>query len=254
MDGTATRKQVKITYRGPGGEGSIKLVLFTPNNAGKPAPCFVLICNRPADANIDPERKHKSPCWPAEQMIARGYAAAAFYNGDVDPDKDDGFKDGVHGIFDPQSGRKPDSWGTIAAWAWGASRVMDYLVTDPAIDPMKIGVVGHSRGGKTALWAGAEDERFAMVVSNCSGNTGAMLARRRQPKAETIAVINKSFPHWFNENYKQYGGREDALPIDQHMLAALIAPRLLYIASKTQDLWADPEGEFLTGVYASPAY
>jgi hypothetical protein len=253
MEGKATLKLVRIAYAGRGGQGSIRLVLFTPNNAPAPAPCFLLICNRPTD-NIDPTREKKSPFWPAEQMIERGYAAAAFHNADVDPDKHDGFKDGVHGIFDNPGERAPSAWGTIAAWAWGASRVMDYLETNPEIDPKRVGVVGHSRGGKTALWAGAEDPRFAMVVSNDSGCGGAALARRKQPKAETVARINKSFPHWFNDNYKRYSDREDELPVDQHMLAALIAPRLLYIASASEDLWADPEGEFLSGVHASPVY
>jgi dienelactone hydrolase len=253
MDGAATRKQVRISYRGPGGEGAIKLVLFVPTQV-KPAPCFLLICNRGA-SNIDPTRTIKSAFWPAEQIVARGYAAAAFLNADVDPDFHDGFTNGVHGIFDPRGGKRPpDAWGTIAAWAWGASRAMDYLASDPDIDARRVAVIGHSRGGKTALWAGAEDERFAFVISNDSGCGGAALARRRQPKAETIAAINRSFPHWFCENYRRYNNREDDLPVDQHMLAALIAPRLLSIASASEDLWADPEGEFLSGVEASRVY
>ena len=253
MDGTATRKQVKIAYRGPGGEGAIKLVLFVPVEA-KPAPCFLLICNRGA-TNIDPTRAIKSPFWPAEQIVARGYAAAAFLNADADPDFHDGFTNGVHGLFDPPGVKRPaDAWGTIAAWAWGASRVMDYFETDPDIDAKRVAVIGHSRGGKTALWAGAEDERFAFVISNDSGCGGAALARRRQPKAETIAAINRGFPHWFCENYRRYNNREDDLPVDQHLLAALIAPRLLCIGSASEDLWADPEGEYLSGLEASPVY
>ena len=250
MEGKATRKQVKISYKGPGGEGAIKLVLFIPNQAPKPAPCMLLICNRPT-TNIDPTRATKSPFWPAEQMIERGYAAAAFYNGDVVADKFDKFQSGVFSIFDKEP-RAADAWGAIAAWAWGASRVMDYLETDPAIDAKHVAVVGHSRGGKTALWAGAEDERFAMAVSNDSGSTGAAIAREKG--GESVAVINKAFPHWFNENYKAFGGRENELPVDQHMLAALIAPRLLYIASASEDAWADPKNEFLSAVHASPVY
>jgi hypothetical protein len=251
MGGKATRKQVKITWRGPGGEGAMRLVLFTPNDAKKPAPCFLLICNRPAAANIDPTREVKSPFWPAEEIVARGYAAAAFFNGDVAPDKEDGFKSGVYPIYDAAP-RPADAWGAIAAWAWGASRALDYLVTDPAIDGQRVAVVGHSRGGKTALWAGAEDERFAMVVSNDSGCTGAALARGKT--GEHIRDINHSFPHWFDQNYKAFDGREEALPLDQHMLAALIAPRLLYIASASEDTWADPKSEFLSGVHASPVF
>jgi hypothetical protein len=253
MDGAATRKRVGISYRGPGGDGGINLLLFVPRQS-RPAPCFLLICNRSV-TNIDASRAFRSPFWPAEQIVSRGYAAAAFLNSDVDPDQHDGFTNGVHGIFDPPGKpRAGDAWGTIAAWAWGASRVLDYLETDPLIDSRRVAVIGHSRGGKTALWAGAEDERFAFVISNDSGNTGAMPARRRQPKAETVAIINRQFPHWFCENYRRYNDHEDQLPVDQHMLAALIAPRLLAIGSASQDLWADPEGEYLTAVHASPVY
>jgi dienelactone hydrolase len=244
MEGAATRKQVAISYRGPGGEGTIHLMLFTPNHV-KPAPCFLLICNR-SGTNIDISREIKSGFWPAEEMVRRGYAAAAFLNSEVDPDFDDGFTNGVHGIFDPMGGRAPDAWGTLAAWAWGASRVMDYLETDPAIDAKRVAVVGHSRGGKTALWAGASDDRFAMAVSNESGAGGANLARRRMPKTESVAAITKRFPYWFNANYRNYADNEDALPIDQHMLGALIAPRLLYVASAEGDVWADPQGEFIS--------
>ena len=254
MDGAATRKQVRIAYRGPGGEGSLRLLLFVPARARRPAPCFLLICHRPPE-NMDPARAVRKPFWPAEEIVARGYAAAAFQTADLDPDRHDGFTNGVHGIFDDKGKpRPPDAWGTIAAWAWGASRAMDYLVTDPDIDARRVAVLGHSRGGKTALWAGAEDERFALVISNDSGCTGAQVVRRRTRGAETIAMINKNFPHWFCENYKRYGEREDELPVDQHMLAALIAPRLLYIASAAADAHAGPEAEFASAVGAGPVY
>ena len=251
MEGKATRKQVRIGYHGPGGTGAIRLVLFVPNERSGPAPAFLLICNR-SITNIDASRQIRSDFWPAEQIVARGYAAAAFFNGDVVADKHDGFKSGVHAIFDPPSGRQSNSWGTIAAWAWGASRVMDYLETDQSIDARRVAVVGHSRGGKTALWAGAEDERFTFVVSNDSGSTGAAVSRNK--KGEQIANINKGFPHWFCDNYKRYNGREDALPVDQHMLIALMAPRLVYVASAAEDTWADPANEFLATVQASPVY
>ncbi|HWI56293.1 MAG TPA: prolyl oligopeptidase family serine peptidase [Bacillota bacterium] len=251
LEGKATRKQVKIAYQGPGGEGAIRLVLFIPNDSPKPAPCFVLICNRGPE-NIDPTRKVKSPFWPAEQIVARGYAAAAFLNADVALDKNVHFTNGVHRIFDPADGRKADSWATIAAWAWGASRVLDYLETDRAIDAKRVAVVGHSRGGKTALWAGAEDERFAMAVSNESGSTGAALARGKQ--GERIRDINKTFPYWFCDNYKRYNDREEELPVDQHMLVGLMAPRLVYVASATEDAWSDPRNEFLAAVHAGPVY
>jgi dienelactone hydrolase len=252
MEGMATLKCVDINFSGPGGDATIRLTVFIPNATCDPAPGFVLICNRSRD-NIDPARKNKSPFWPAERIVERGYMAATFHNSDLAPDRPDMFHKGVHGIFETKNDeRAPDAWGAISAWAWGASRVMDYFEADQDIDETRIGVVGHSRGGKAALWCGAEDERFAMVVSNNSGSTGAALARRR--KGETIAVINKAFPHWFCANYKMFNDKEEALPVDQHQLIALIAPRLTYVASAAGDAWADPKGEFLSCVHAAPVY
>ena len=251
MDGAATRKQVEINFTGKQDGLSMKLVLFVPNDAPKPVPTFLLICNRDPE-NIDPTRKVKMPFWPAEEVVARGYGIAAFYNGDVDPDKHDEFKNGVHGLFDKPGERPADAWATIAAWAWGASRAMDYFESDESVDHKHVAVVGHSRGGKTALWTGAEDERFAMVVSNNSGCGGAALSRRCY--GETVAQINRSFPHWFCDNFNKFSDNEQELPVDQHMLMALTAPRLLCVASADEDLWADPRGEFLATVAASPVY
>lgn len=252
LGGKATLKRVDIRYSGPGGEGAIELVLFVPNSIQAPAAGFLLICNRERE-NIDPARKTGRSFWPAERMVERGYFAAAFHKSDLDPDHHDGFRNGVHGLFDsPDQPRPPDAWGTIAAWAWGAGRAMDYFETDDDIDAKHVAVVGHSRGGKTALWCGAEDTRFAMAVSNNSGCTGAALARRR--KGETIAEINKRFPHWFCANYRRFDDQEEALPVDQHQLIALMAPRPVYVASASQDAWADPEGEFLACVHAAPVY
>jgi len=254
VDGKAVRKRVGICYAGPGGEGRIALTAFIPK-AAKPVPAFVLICNRTSAKNIDPERLEKNPFFPVEELVARGYAALAFYNGDVDPDDFDGFTNGVHGVFQPDpKARAADSWGTIAAWAWGASRVMDWIETQPAIDRARVGVVGHSRGGKTALWCGASDTRFALTISNDSGCGGAKLNRMDLPKSESIARINKVFPHWFCANYKKYGDNEAALPLDQHMLIALIAPRLAYVASASLDDWAGQPGEFRSCVLASPVW
>jgi len=252
MDGAATLKQIEITVTAAGKSLAMHLTLFVPNKPAKPVPTFLLICNRGPE-NIDPTRKTKSEFWPAEEVIGRGYGIAAFHNADVDPDKSEGFHDGIHALLD-EGRRAPDAWGTIAAWAWGASRCLDYFETDPDVARDKVAVIGHSRGGKTALWAGAEDERFALVCSNDSGCGGAALSRRKNKEKETVAKINKGFPHWFNETFKTYGGREEALPVDQHMLIALIAPRAVCVGSAEQDLWADPRGEFLSVVHAGPVY
>lgn len=261
LGGAATFKHINIHFSGAGGKGLIELLLFIPNKVSKPAPGFLLICNRDKE-NIDPTRKKKSPFWPVERIVERGYVAATYHNSDLDPDEYDGFKNGVHGIFDSKDSKRPaDAWGTIAAWAWGASRVMDYFETDKDIDEKHIGVLGHSRAGKTALWCGAQDERFALTISNNSGNTGAALSRNktlRQQKGknrgERVKDINKGFPHWCWTNYKKFNDNEDELPVDQHELIALMAPRLVYVASATEDTWADPEGEFLSCVHAGPVY
>jgi len=253
MGGLADRRQLRLGWKGPGGDGGMNLVLFVPTKRDKPVGCFLLICNRPADKHIDPTREIRSPFWPVEQMIARGYAMAAFYNDDIDPDKDDGFKNGVHGVFDePGKPRADDAWGTIAAWAWGASRAIDALIEQPGIDAKRIAVVGHSRGGKTALWCGAQDERVALTVANNSGCTGAAISRGKE--GERIAKINTSFPHWFTTTYKQWNEREDQLPFDQHELIASIAPRLVYVASATEDTWADPKAEFRACIAAAPVW
>jgi hypothetical protein len=252
LNGAATLRQVDVTISR--GEKSlvIHVNLFVPNERSKPAPAFVLICNRGAE-NIDATRQTKSEFWPVEEGIARGYAMAAFLNADVDPDRHDGFHDGIHGLLDVEP-RNDESWGTIAAWAWGASRVLDYLETVPEINAKQVGVIGHSRGGKTALWCAAEDQRFAMAVSNDSGCGGASLSRRRFEGREQVKRITTSFPHWFCGNFKTYSDREDELPVDQHELMALIAPRALAVGSAAEDKWADPRGEFLSEVHAMPVY
>jgi len=250
MDGAATLKQVDITILSEGKSLVIHLTLFVPNKVKKPVPVFLLIDNRGPE-NTDPTRNKKSEFWPAEEVVARGYAIAVFSNADVDPDNFDEFKNGIHGTLD-RGERKGDSWGTIAAWAWGASRCMDYFERDRDINRKKVAVLGHSRGGKTALWAGAEDQRFSIVISNESGCGGAALARRRY--GETVARINTSFPHWFCSNYRKYNDNENNMPVDMHELLSLIAPRALYVACAGDDLWGDPKGSYLALQSALPVF
>lgn len=250
LEGAATLKEVDITIAADNKSLIIHLILFTPNHGGKPAPTFLLINNRGL-ANMDPTRKQKSDFWPVEQAIARGYGMAVFNNADVDPDNFDEFKNGIHGLLD-KSPRTGDSWGTIAAWAWGASRCMDYLLTDKDVAGDKVAVVGHSRGGKTALWASAEDTRFAMTISSCSGNVGSSILRRRF--GEVTSVINKSFPHWFCLNFRKFNDNENALAIDMHSVLALTVPRAIYISNADEDLWADPLGSYTALYNAVPVY
>lgn len=249
INGRATRKDIAITFKGSGGEGVITFVIFVPKVSMGPVPSFLLTCDKKLDID-DPDGENRSEFWPVVDILGRGYGAVLLQRAQIDPDNYDGFKDGVHGIFDTV--RTGDSWGTIAAWAWGASRVMDYLETDRDFDSAKVAIVGQSRGGKTALWAAAEDERFQMAISNNSGCTGAAISRGKH--GESVSAINAQFPHWFCGNYHKYGGREDDLPVDQHELLALIAPRFVYVASAAEDSWADPESEFLSCVEASPVY
>ena len=248
FDGKATIKEIEITFSTPKGERKIRPVIALPNGKNKPVPAFLLIINR-SPKLLDPENANEF--FPMREITARGYAAVAFHYGDVDVDKKDGYKDGVRAQYDPET-PAPNAWACIAAWAWGASRVMDHLETEPRIDAKQVAVVGHSRGGKTALWAGAEDQRFAMAISNDSGCTGAAVSRGKV--GESVAKINELFPHWFTTNYKKFSGKEDELPVDQHQLVALIAPRLTYVASAIDDVWADPKSEFRSCVESAPVY
>lgn len=271
LGGKAIRKQVAIHLDGM--PTPILLLIYQPAGVKGKVPAFVgMNFKGNHQVNIDPEiiisdnapkgkdlgtdapRGAASSRWPLEEIVGAGYAVATIYRGDVDPDHDDGFKNGIHPLFYRAGQTKPDAeeWGTIGAWAWGLSRVMDYLEQDKSIDHKRVAVIGHSRLGKTALWAGATDERFAIAISNDSGCGGAALSVRKV--GETVAKINKSFPHWFCDNYNKYNDNEEALLVDQQGLIALIAPRPVYVASATEDEWADPEGEFLSALYASPVY
>ena len=254
MDRRAIRKRIRVMYAGPYGGGSFVFTAFIPRQSA-PAPAFILICNRDPAENIDPERKVKSDFWPAEEIVARGYAAIAFSNREVAPDCNVGNARGVFAAFeDLEAYRPPDRCGTLSAWAWGASRVMDWIETEPLLDASHVAVVGHSRGGKTALVAGVYDRRFAMACSNDSGCSGAKLNHVDLPESEHVRQIAVSFPYWFCRNYLSHINAETEWRVDQHEFIALMAPRLVCIASATEDKWAGPEGEYLSGVLASPAW
>ncbi len=253
MEGEATLKIVEIISSHKGRDHRFELILFLPNKLEKPAPLFLLMNNRSPD-NTDPMRQELSGFWPAEEVIQRGYGIAAIQNSELAPDDTVKFVEGVIKLFEgdvaPED-RAPNAGGALAAWGWGASRAMDYFETDDKVDCSKVAVLGHSRGGKASLWAGAEDERFALVISNNSGSGGAALSKRCF--GETIEAVNR-FTHWFAPNFRKYNDREEKLHFDQHMLLSLIAPRALYVASADEDLWADPRGEFLSLAHASPVY
>lgn len=278
FDGLAKRRQVELVFRKDDLELSVEILMYLPQNADK-VPLFVgynfsgnhtvaddpdirltesWVRDNPSLGIVhnqvtEQSRGAKSERWPIQTIVEAGYGVATIYCGDVDPDRDN-FQDGIHPFSYELGQFRPghDEWGTISAWAWGLTKAMDYFVSDSDIDSSQVIVVGHSRLGKAALWAAALDQRFAMCVSNNSGCMGAALSRRQF--GETVGIITHAFPHWFCENLTKYSSREDKLPVDQHMLLALIAPRPLYVTSATEDLWADPKGEFLSAVEAGKVY
>jgi hypothetical protein len=270
------RKQIKIEFKRGLKKVNLNLTAFFPKHSAKAVPIFVgynFKGNHTVnfDKNIivteswvrstkgsknnqasKLDRGIAASRWDLESILARGYGLITAYYGDIDPDYNDGFKNGVHSLLDDNRKPKQNNGGSIDAWAWGLSRIVDYVKTDAVFDGSKIIVIGHSRLGKSALWAGALDDRIAMVISNNSGCGGAAISRRRF--GETIKRINTSFPHWFCENYKKYNDNEDACAVDQHSLLSLIAPRPLYVASASEDLWADPLGEFMSLCAVEPVY
>jgi hypothetical protein len=288
LGGLAIRKQITLAF---GDQGRVKahLLLYLPAQAAKPVGVFVGLNfdgNQTVDADPgillgetwvrDPalagvsvpieraghirersraeSRGQAAAQWQVRRILEHGFALATVYAGDFDPDFIGGMGYGIRPLFlaHGQHSTGATAWGTIGAWAWGMSRIVDYLLQDPAIDGKRIVAFGHSRFGKTALWAAAQDNRFAAVVSNNSGQAGATLARRRV--GESIDHLILSFPYWFCPNYGHYLGDVDALPVDGHLLLALIAPRPLYVASGETDPWSDPVGEFEAARAVTPVY
>ena len=262
------RRQVRLSFSGPQGRWSFMATAFLPRtaDASNPVPTFVLICNRALEKYADLDRRTKSEFFPPEEIVRRGYAVVLFKNTELAQDEyfpsfgadgtcvlqDPPFTNDVYASW--SDGRTENSWGAISVWACGASRVLDWIETVPELDAKRVAVVGHSRGGKTALWAAASDSRFAMACVNDSGCCGAKLNHVALPFAETIQQDNAVNPHWFCRAFRRFNGQDAHLPYDQHWIAALVAPRLLYIASASEDYGAGPWGEFLTARHASPAW
>lgn len=202
---------------------------------------------RALDMAVDMDNGH----WPVPMMIEKGHAVSGFYATEAHPD-DGSFSEGLATIFGTTKERKEHEWGVLAVWSFAASCVLDYLLTLPEIDGIRIGVTGHSRCGKAALWAGVTDERFAWVMPNNSGCCGAALLRGKH--GENMASINLLMSYWFAPAFSKFVGRENELPFDQHTVLALVAPRLLHVASGSTDFWADPEGEHRSTVLANEVY
>ena len=274
LGGKAILKQVSVYFKDGQDLPAMEIVIFHPKGKG-PFPAFIgLNFGGNHTVNADPDikvptswmrskkdnkasaddRGKSASRWQVETIVNRGYALATIYYGDIDPDFHDEFQNGIHPLFYREGQKKPtaEEWGSIAAWSYGLSRGLEYLEKDAEIDGSKVAVLGHSRLGKTSLWAGATDPRFALVISNDSGCGGAALNKRAF--GETVKRITTSFPHWFCDNFDKYGNNEKDLAFDQHMLMALIAPRPVYVASAEQDRWADPHGEFLSVKHAGPVY
>lgn len=273
LGGLAVRKQVTILLDGKADGPQTSVLIYLPAKAKGPVPVFVgLNFHGNQAVNADPaiaithswvaapgdgivkhyatvkSRGIEAGEWPIEQILRAGYGVATYFPGDLYPDGEGQVAESIQPFYHTNPSY-PSHWGAIATWAWGLSRVYDYLATDRDVDARRVIVIGHSRYGKAALWAGASDPRFAMVVSNDSGEGGASIYRR--DFGETIRVMND---YWFAPLFKTFAYRESELPIDSNELISLIAPRPVYVASATKDLWSDPKGEFLAASASGRVY
>lgn len=273
LGGKATRIQTAIYPAGKPGP-RMDLLVYLPNFAKQPTPVILGLNfsgnhaihpdpgirlteswiedkSAPDHRATDASRGSNAKQWAVEEIISRGYALATMYREDVCPDHPPYFASGIQPLF-PELQQGDDNFGCIAAWAWALSRSLDVLGTEPLLDSERVAVFGFSRLGKAALWAGATDERFAMVISNESGAGGAKLFHRGM--GEDIARLNTNFPHWFARNFRKYVGKDKELPFDQHQVISLIAPRPIYVASAEDDKHSDPEGEFASLQAANPVF
>jgi hypothetical protein len=273
-NGAVTRKQVTIRFSRQGNGPKADVLIYLPAQSTKPVPVlltpsFIANSTMVSDPGVKPgeiwdkdkkrvpaPRESRFSKLDVERICGQGIGIATVYYGDIDPDFDGGLAYGIRAAYlkPGQTQPAPGEWGTIAAWAWGLSRIFDYLQTDKDVDSKRIGLFGVSRLGKTVLWAGAHDPRFSLVIASCSGEGGAALSRRNY--GETVAHLTAPgrYPYQFCANYAKYGNRVDQLPIDGHMLASLIAPRPLLLQTGDTDRWSDPKGEFLAAVAATPVY
>ena len=255
--GLGVRRRMKMTFGdGKGKTADVRFTAYIPKKAGK-HPAFLLVSPHDPDTiyeRVSPGRPHRMP---VQSLLKRGFAGISYKNNDCAFDHAEGkpMTNGVWAVFGPcGNARTRTSWGAISAWAWGASRVMDWIETQGDLDASKVAVVGLSRCGKTALWAGASDERFALTISCCSGCGGAKFNRVDLPRSEHFADLKRNFPHWFANSFYELAGRDTEAPFDMNQLVALVAPRLAYVTSATEDAWAGQFGEFESCRLASVAW
>ncbi len=251
-NGTAIRKRLVAHARVGSNERRFNLWLYTPAKAVRPAPVLLSIIFAPAARGGGAAPTGEPPV--ADDILAHGWAYATVVYTEIQPDRANAWKDGVIGLTlaDDQTEPRPGEWGTISAWSWGISRIIDYLETDKSVDAKHVAIQGFSRLGKTVLWAGAKDERVSVVFSGCAGELGSALARRDW--GETVDDMAQNFAWQFAGNLQKYAGRWNDMPVDAHMLIALSAPRPVFVTGGTMDQWSDPKGEFLAEVAAGPVY
>jgi hypothetical protein len=275
LDAKAIRRQVTVFFSKDINGPKMDLLLYLPAGAPKPVPVLLNIGFSANSLSVDDPGIKPGEIWnakekkrvpaaagrafgrlPVARFLAEGIGVATVYYGDIDPDFPGGIPFGVRQLYlkPGQTEPAPDEWGSISAWAWGLSRAMDYLETDKGVDAERVALTGVSRLGKTAIWAGAHDPRFGMVIASCGGEGGAALSRRNY--GETIAhlVAPTRYPYQFAANYAKYANHVDQLPVDAHMLVALMAPRPVLLQTGNTDKWSDPKGEFLAAVAAGPVY